>query len=72
SARPWLGDNAVTKAGEWLATMHALEPTPDVISGLEYREVFTVTRAGGGIANNVVPSEFRLNLNYRFTPSTTI
>lgn len=72
SARPWLGDNAVTKAGKWLAKMHELESRPDLIDGLEYREVFTVTRAEGGVANNVVPSQFRVNLNYRFTPSTTI
>lgn len=72
SARPWLGDNAVTKAGEWLATMNTLEPRSEVIAGLEYREVFTVTRAHGGIANNVVPSEFRLNLNHRFPPSVTV
>jgi succinyl-diaminopimelate desuccinylase len=72
SARPWLGDNAVTKAGEWLTAMHSLEPVSEIISDLEYREVFTVTRADGGIANNVVPSEFRLNLNYRFPPSLTV
>ena len=54
SARPWLGDNAVSKAGQWLAAMHVLQPRSEVIAGLEYREVFTVTRAHGGIANNIV------------------
>ena len=68
SARPWLGENAVTKAGEWLAELHAMEPKLVVIDGLEYREVFSVTRAGGGIANNVLPAEFVINLNYRFPP----
>ncbi len=72
SARPWLGENAVTKSGEWLSKMHSLEPVSHIISGLDYREVFTVTRAEGGIANNVVPSQFRLNLNYRFTPDMTL
>lgn len=72
SARPWLGDNAVTKAGAWLADLHAREPRKETIAGLEYREVFTITRADGGIANNIVPAEFRLNLNYRFPPSLTI
>lgn len=72
SARPWLGDNAVTKAGAWLAGMHALEPREETTAGLDYREVFTVTRADGGIANNIVPAEFRLNLNYRFPPSLTV
>ena len=68
SARPWLGENAVTKAGEWLAELHAREPKLVVIEGLEYREVFSVTRASGGIANNIIPPEFVINLNHRFPP----
>jgi succinyl-diaminopimelate desuccinylase len=68
SARPWLGENAVTKAGAWLAAMHDREYEPVEIAGLEYREVFSVTRANGGIANNVLPSQFTMNLNYRFPP----
>ena len=51
SARPWLGENAVTKAGAWLAKLHAMEPERAEFEGLEYREVFSVTRAAGGIAN---------------------
>lgn len=68
SARPWLGENAVTKAGEWLVEMHNRAPVPTLIDGLEFREVFSVTKAEGGIANNVLPAEMRLNLNYRFPP----
>lgn len=68
SARPWMGENAITKAGEWLAGLHAREPELVVLHGLEYREVFSVTKAAGGIANNVLPAEFTVNLNYRFPP----
>lgn len=68
SARPWLGENAVTKAGQWLASMHEKGPEPAVIGGLEFLEVFSVTQAEGGVANNVLPSSLRLNLNYRFPP----
>jgi succinyl-diaminopimelate desuccinylase len=68
SARPWLGENAVTKAGVWLAEMHDRRSEPVEIAGLEYREVFSVTKASGGIANNVLPARFTLNLNYRFPP----
>ncbi len=67
-ARPWLGENAVTKAGSWLAEMHEREPELVEIDGLEYREVFSVTAAEGGIANNVLPASLRINLNYRFPP----
>lgn len=72
SARPWHGENAVTKAGEWLAAMHRRAPVDFEIGGLRYREVFTVTRARGGIANNVIPARFVLNLNHRFPPAFTI
>jgi len=72
SARPWFGENAVTKAGGWLAEMHRRRPESVEVGGLEYREVFSVTRADGGIANNVLPDSFRLNLNYRFPPIYTM
>ena len=72
SARPWLGENAVTKAGRWLTAMHEREPELVTIDGLEYREVFSVTAAHGGIANNIIPPEFTINLNNRFPPIYTI
>lgn len=68
SARPWWGENAITKAGSWLAKMHTLEPRPYVVDGLEYRRTVAVTRASGGVANNVIPAEFTVNVNMRFTP----
>ncbi|MEA2002434.1 MAG: succinyl-diaminopimelate desuccinylase [Actinomycetota bacterium] len=71
SARPWLGENAVTKAGEWLASMHDRVPQSVKVDGLEFREVFSVTKAEGGIANNVLPATLRINLNYRFPPIYT-
>ncbi len=72
SARPWLGENAVTKAGTWLAEMHERKPVRVEIGGLEYREVFSVTKAAGGIANNVLPASLHINLNYRFPPIYSI
>jgi succinyl-diaminopimelate desuccinylase len=72
SARPWWGENAISKAGEWLTRMHTREPEPRVIDGLEYREVMSVTKASGGIANNIIPPEFVLNVNYRFSPERTV
>ena len=72
SARPWLGSNAVTKAGSFLAEMHEREPEPFDVAGLTFYEVFSVTRAEGGIANNVIPASFVLNLNYRFAPHRSV
>ncbi len=71
SARPWLGENAVTKAGSWLAELHERSPQPVEIAGLTFYEVFSVTRAAAGVANNVIPSTFDLHLNYRFPPNRT-
>jgi succinyl-diaminopimelate desuccinylase len=72
SARPWLGDNAVDKAGEFLTQMRGLQPELHVVDGLEFREVITITTAHGGVARNVVPSEFVMNVNYRFAPDRPI
>jgi succinyl-diaminopimelate desuccinylase len=72
SARPWLGDNAITKAGAWLDEMHRRSPRPVLVAGLEFKELFSVTTASGGIARNVIPSSFEINLNYRFPPSLTL
>jgi len=72
SARPWLGENAITKAGEWMAGLHRREPVPVEIDGMLYREVISVTRASGGIANNVIPPRFELNVNYRFPPTRSL
>lgn len=68
SARPWLGDNAISKSGEFLTEMHRREPVAHRIGELEYLEVMSVTRAEGGVANNVIPARFSVNVNYRFTP----
>lgn len=72
SARPWLGENAISKAGQFLSDLHERMPQSMMIDGLDYKEVMSVTRAEGGIANNVIPSEFKLNVNYRFSPAKSI
>lgn len=72
SARPWLGVNAVTRSGPFLTAMNGLEPEAHEIDGLVYKEVMSVTKASGGIANNVIPGRFELNVNYRFAPDRSI
>ena len=71
SARPWLGENAITKAGSWLADLHGRRPEEHVIAGLSFYEVFSVTLASGGVARNVIPAAFDVNLNYRFPPDVS-
>lgn len=77
SARPWHGDNALTKAGTFLTELHLRGPEDVFVDGMSYREVFTATGAwtGGPTASgptrnarNVVPEAFTVNVNYRFAP----
>jgi succinyl-diaminopimelate desuccinylase len=68
SARPWLGTNAITRSGRFLTMMDGLVPELHQIEGLPFKETISVTRASGGVANNVIPSRFELNVNYRFSP----
>jgi succinyl-diaminopimelate desuccinylase len=68
SARPWLGDNAITRAGAWLTQMHGMEARDVEVDGLVFKETYAVTTAHGGRARNVIPDEFVVNLNHRFPP----
>lgn len=68
SARPWTGENALTKAAGLLVELAAVEPEPVRVDGLVYREVITPTQAWTGNARNVVPDRCTVNLNYRFAP----
>ncbi|AKV03683.1 N-succinyl-L,L-diaminopimelate desuccinylase [Labilithrix luteola] len=72
SARPWEGENAITKAAGLLERLAALKPIEHRIEGMVYRTVTTVTLANGGRGRNVVPDTFTLNLNHRFAPNTSL
>lgn len=75
SARPWQGENALTKAGGFLIELHAREPEDVTLDGLVYREVVTATRAWTEPvreARNVVPDRFTINCNYRFAPDKSV
>jgi succinyl-diaminopimelate desuccinylase len=72
SARPWLGVNAVERAAGWLERVTKFPVSPVTLHGVEYRETLQVTTLAAGRARNVVPDELVANLNYRFTPGTTL
>ncbi|HYX91524.1 MAG TPA: succinyl-diaminopimelate desuccinylase [Myxococcaceae bacterium] len=72
SARPWQGDNAIHRGGPLLAELLNRPPHEVRTGGFSFREVFSVTRAQGGRARNVVPDAFELNLNYRFAPGKSL
>lgn len=72
SARPWEGENAITKAAGLFDKLAVLTPTEHHIDGLLYRTTTTITLASGGRGRNVVPDLFTINLNHRFAPSTSL
>ncbi len=69
SARPWQGDNAIVRAAASISRVSEQAP-PDVrlLDGLEFSEVVSVTRIGGGIADNVIPDRVDAHINYRYAP----
>ena len=68
AARPWTGVNAIGLAVEALAPLVELEPVDVENGGLTFREVVTVTRIEGGVADNVVPAHASATLNFRYAP----
>jgi succinyl-diaminopimelate desuccinylase len=68
AARPWTGVNAIGLAVEALGPLVALEPVDVENGGLTFREVVTVTRIEGGVADNVVPARASVTLNFRYAP----
>jgi succinyl-diaminopimelate desuccinylase len=71
SARPWLADNAIHRAGRGIAELAALEPVDHVFAGLVFREVVSAVTVRGGVARNVVPDECVVELNMRYAPGTS-
>ncbi|MGH3086097.1 MAG: M20/M25/M40 family metallo-hydrolase, partial [Rubrobacteraceae bacterium] len=63
SARPWQGENAMTKAGRFLAKLHGREAEEVEVDGLLFYEVVVPTLARSGNAKNVVPDSCRINVN---------
>ena len=41
------------------------------VDGLEYREGLNAVKIAGGIANNVIPDDVVMNVNYRYAPTRT-
>lgn len=68
SARSWMGDNAIHKAGELLERLRSYVPRRPVIDGLEYHEGLNAVFVEGGVAGNVVPDRCVVTVNHRFAP----
>jgi succinyl-diaminopimelate desuccinylase len=71
SARPWMGRNAIHRAGALLLALDAHVARRPVLDGCEYREAVQAVLIEGGVAANVVPDRCRVTLNHRFAPDRT-
>jgi succinyl-diaminopimelate desuccinylase len=68
SARSWLGDNAIHRAGPVLERLAGYRPRTVTIDGCTYREGLSAVRIGGGVAGNVIPDRCEVTVNFRFAP----
>ena len=71
TARPWMGRNAIHRAGPLLSAIADTEARQPTIEGCTYREALQVVRVEGGVAGNVVPDRVEMVLNHRFAPDHT-
>jgi succinyl-diaminopimelate desuccinylase len=68
SARPWLAENAIDRAVAGIRELHAREPERELIEGLEFAQVASVTTLRAGVARNVIPGTCTANVNFRYSP----
>ena len=71
TARPWMGRNAIQRAGRLLAALDDYQERRPVVDGCEFREALQAVFVEGGVAANVVPDCAVVMLNHRFAPDHT-
>ncbi len=72
TARPWMGRNAIHRLHLVLAFLNDYDPRSVLIDGCEFKESLQAVKIEGGIANNVVPDEVNLAINFRFAPDRNV
>lgn len=72
SARSWLGDNAIHKLAPLINRIADYQARQVEIDGLAYREGLNIVRMESGVANNVIPDEAWMNINFRFAPDRSV
>ncbi len=68
SARSWLGSNAIHAAGDIINVLRGYAARQPEVDGLTYHEGLSAVGVRGGVAQNVIPDECVITVNYRFAP----
>jgi succinyl-diaminopimelate desuccinylase len=71
TARPWMGRNAIHRAGRLLQVIDGVEERRPLLDGCEFREAIQAVGIEGGVAGNVVPDRAVVTINRRFAPDRT-
>lgn len=71
TARPWMGRNALHRAGHVLVALDGYEARRPVLDGCEFHEALQAVFVEGGVAGNVVPDQAVVTINHRFAPDRT-
>jgi succinyl-diaminopimelate desuccinylase len=71
TARPWMGRNALHRAGRVLAALDDYVARQPVIDACTYHEALQAVFVEGGVAGNVVPDRAVVTLNHRYAPDRT-
>jgi succinyl-diaminopimelate desuccinylase len=66
-----LGDNAIHKLATALDRLNEYQGRVVDIDGCTYREGLSAVRIAGGVADNVIPDDASLTVNFRFAPDRT-
>lgn len=72
TARPWMGRNAIHRAGRLLTALDSYEARRPVLDGCEFREAVEAVGIEGGVAGNVVPDRVDVTVNLRVAPDRTV
>ena len=68
SARPWVGKNPIYDISKVTEVVLENEIIDLDIEGLNYKQVLSITKLSSGIANNVIPGNLTMNINFRYSP----
>lgn len=69
SARPHLGRNPIELLPEILKRLSQVVLPDADVDGIFYKETFALTQISAGEARNMIPSELKANLNFRYAPN---